>query len=136
MFPLKSAIMDFEVHCEKYAPLKSLLYYIIITCKKFSFALFLNLRYFGRREDIFCPFSGILIGYYGNGVPFWFFFDIFKTINMYTPYLGTGHWLENPFKIMGIKPLKQILNYHALLQQKYVTVNQGDFMNEKPFFEK
>ena len=35
------------------------------------------------------------------------FFDIFKTIIMYTPYLDISHWLENPFKIIGIKPLKK-----------------------------
>ena len=71
---------------------------------------FSNLRYFGRREDIFCPFLGILVGYHDNVVPFWISFDIFKIINMYTPYLDTSHWLESPFKIMGIKLLKAKLS--------------------------
>ena len=70
LFPLKSAIMDFEMHYKKHAPYKSLLYYITITCQKFSFTLFSNLRYFEWREGIFCPISGISVGYHGNRVPF------------------------------------------------------------------
>ena len=31
---------------------------------------FPTLRYFGRREDICCPFSGILVGYHNNGETF------------------------------------------------------------------
>ena len=50
----------------------------------------------GGVNTFFAPFRGF------TRYHFEFFFDIFKTINMYTPYLGTGHWLENPFKIMGI----------------------------------
>ena len=57
------------MYYKKYAPLKSLLYYITITSQKLSFALFLYFL-FGRRENIFCPVPGILVGYHGNGVPF------------------------------------------------------------------
>ena len=46
--PIKSAIMDIEMHYKKHAPIKSLHYYTTITYQKYSFALFLYL-------EIFCP---------------------------------------------------------------------------------
>ena len=63
----------------------------IISQKKLVLQYFSNLRYFGRREGIFCPVLGIWVGSHDNGVPFWIFFDIFKAINMYTFYLDTNH---------------------------------------------
>ena len=100
MFPLKSAIMDFEMHYKEYAPLKSLLYYITITCLVLHY--FSNLRYFGWREGIFAPFRGFFLVTMATGHHFEFFFDIFKAINMYTFYLDTSHWFESQFKIFGI----------------------------------
>ena len=37
-----------------------------------------------------------------TGHHFEFFYDIFKTVKMYTLYLDTSCWLESPFKIRGI----------------------------------
>ena len=37
-----------------------------------------------------------------TGYHFEFFYDIFKTVKMYTLYLDTSCWLESPFKIRGI----------------------------------
>ena len=45
LLPLKSAIMDFEIHYKKYDPLKSFSY-TTITCENISFALFLYLKIF------------------------------------------------------------------------------------------
>lgn len=94
--------MDFEVDYKKYLPLKLLLYYTTII--KYYFSI---LRYFGWREDIFWHFSTILAGYRGNGVPFLIFYDIFKTVNIYTLHLDTSHWFESPFKnwdiLAGVK---------------------------------
>ena len=105
LFPLKSVIMNFEIHYKKYAPLKSLLYYITIAYQKFSFALFLYLEIFWLTWRHFLSLFG------GFGWLPWQrgtilnFFDIFKAINMYMFYLDTSHWLEGPFKIFGIKNL-------------------------------
>ena len=133
MFPLKCAIMDFEMNYKKYAPLKSLLHYITIHVKNLVLHFFSNLRYLGRHEGIFCPFSGIFVGYHWNGGPFWFFFVILKAINMYTFYLDTSHWLENPFKILGMKPLnKQLMNIwqnnsHEFIIQLSNSYNDSQF---------
>ena len=54
------------------------------------------LRYFGWREDIFCIFFRILPAYHSNGVPFWIFYVIFKTVNIYI------YTLRTQVKITGI----------------------------------
>ena len=105
LLPLRSTIMDFEVHYEKYTLLKSFLCYNTITCQNFSLALFLYLQIFWPDEDIFCPFSRNLAGYDGNGVPFWIIYDNFKTVSVYAVYLDRSHWLESPFKIMELKSI-------------------------------
>ena len=58
---------------------------------KFSFTIFLELEIFLPARRHFLP----LFGDFGwlpwqQGVHL-IFFDIFKTINMYTPYLDTSH---------------------------------------------
>ena len=53
---LKSAIMNFEMHYQKHAPLKSLFYYTTKHVKNSVLHYFSILRYFGRREDIFASF--------------------------------------------------------------------------------
>ena len=39
---------------------------------------------------------------------------------MYTPYLDTSHWLESPFKVMGIKPLKGLKKCEKRKVQKKI----------------
>ena len=46
LIPLKSAVMDLQVHYKKYSPQKLLLYHTTITCQSFSFVLFLYLEIF------------------------------------------------------------------------------------------
>ena len=98
--------MDFELHYKKYAPLKSLLYYTTVTCQKFGFALLSILRCFGRREDIFFPFLGILAGSrlfksfeFRNGSSM----SDEKLVILKFKYLQNKKWLKQAVKSTRIK---------------------------------
>ena len=103
LFLVKSAIMNLEMHYEKYAPFKLLLYYITITYQKSVFCtIFLTWDVLAGVKKFFAPFRWFWLVTMATGYLF-DFFDIFKTTIMYTPYLDTrlvsqGLWTWEPFQ--------------------------------------
>ena len=101
LLPLKSTIMDFEIHYKKYAPLKSLLHYTTITCQNFSFALFLYLEIFWSARRHFLPVT------MAEGYHFEFFMTFLKLsiyiISIWTQVIDL--WVLS--KLWGYSPLSK-----------------------------